>query len=72
MNKAGERSFTDRTGVTIRATAYTSHWRGDFPAPGTYEDGGVAAINRLSASDQAALEAILPAPPALGEEAPCR
>jgi hypothetical protein len=72
MNKAGERSFTDRTGVTIKATAYTSHWRDDFPAPGTYEDGGVAAIDRLSATDQAALEAILPAPPALAEEMPCR
>jgi hypothetical protein len=47
MNKAGERSFFDRTGIVITPTQYTSFWRDDFPARGTYEDHGVAGINRL-------------------------
>jgi hypothetical protein len=72
MNKAGERSFSDRTGITLVPTPYSSIWRDDFPAPGTYEDGSVAAINRLAPSDQAVLDRILPVPPALADEPPCR
>jgi hypothetical protein len=72
MNKAGERSFLDRTGIVIKPTQYTSFWRDDFPAPGTYEDRGVAAINLLPPEGQAVLDRILPVPPALAEEPPCR
>jgi hypothetical protein len=72
MNKAGERSFSDRTGVTLVPTQYSSLWRDDFPAPGTYEDRGVAAINGLPPEGQAVLDRILPVPPALGEAPPCR
>jgi hypothetical protein len=72
MNKAGERSFTDRTGVVLVATAQGSVWRDDFPAPGTYEDHGAAAIDRLPADAQAVIDDILPVPPALREEPPCR
>ncbi len=71
MNRGGDRSFTDRTGVVIKPTPYASIWRGDFPAPGTYEDHGVEAINRMAPDEQAVLAEILPAPPALGEVAPC-
>jgi hypothetical protein len=72
MNKAGERSFSDRTGITLTATPYSSTWRDDFPAPGTYEDHGVTAINRMPPEEQAVLDRILPVPPGLAEEAPCR
>jgi hypothetical protein len=72
MNKAGERSFSDRTGLVIVPTQYASAWRDDFPAPGTYEDHGVEAINPLPPEGQAVLDRILPVPPALAEEAPCR
>jgi hypothetical protein len=71
MNKAGERSFSDRTGVTIVPTATTSYWRDDFPDKASYEDGGVDAINRLPPEGQAVLDRILPVPPALREVAPC-
>jgi len=71
MNKAGERSFTDRTGVVIKATQYASFWRDDFPAPGTYEDHGIAAIDRLPPDGQAVLDRILPVAPALAETPPC-
>jgi hypothetical protein len=71
MNKAGERSFADRTGMSIVPTAYASYWRDDFPAPGTYEDHGVDAINRLPPDAQAILDRILPVPPALPEMPPC-
>jgi hypothetical protein len=71
MNKAGERSFSDRTGMSIVPTAFASYWRDDFPAPGTYEDHGVDAINRLPPDAQAILDRILPVPPALPETPPC-
>jgi hypothetical protein len=71
MNKAGERSFTDRTGVVIEPTQYASYWRSDFPAAGTFEDRGLAAINRLPDDGQAVLDRILPVPPALAEDVPC-
>ncbi len=71
MNKAGERSFTDRTGVTIKPTQYASFWRADFPAPGTYQDDGIAAIDRLPPDGQAVLDRILPVAPALAEALPC-
>ncbi len=71
MNKAGERSFADRTGIAIVPTAYASAWRDDFPAPGTYEDRGVSAVNGLPPDGQAVLDGILPVPPTLGEEAAC-
>ncbi|MFT3764702.1 MAG: hypothetical protein QM820_04175 [Minicystis sp.] len=67
MNKAGERSFLDRTGILIKPTQYASYWRDDFPAPGTYEDRGVEAINRLPPDGRAVLDRILPVPPALPE-----
>ncbi len=72
MNKAGERSFFDRTGVVIKPTQYTSYWRDDFPAPGTYEDQGVGAVDALPPEGQAVLDRILPVPPALAELAPCK
>jgi hypothetical protein len=72
MNKAGERSFTDRTGIAIVPTAYSSFWREDFPAPGTFEDRGVAGIDRLPPEGQQVLDRILPVPPALREAAPCQ
>jgi hypothetical protein len=71
MNKAGERSFTDRTGLVVLPTPYASIWRDDLPTPGTWEDHGVEAINRLPADGQAVLDRILPVPPALGEEPSC-
>jgi hypothetical protein len=71
MNKAGERSFSDRTGIAIVPTQYSSIWRDDFPAPGTYEDHGVDAINRVAPDGQAVLDRILPVPPALEEEKGC-
>jgi hypothetical protein len=71
MNKAGERSFLDRTGVALRPTATSSFWRDDFPAPGTYEDHGTAAIDRLPPDAQAVLDEILPVAPALAELRPC-
>jgi hypothetical protein len=71
MNRGGERSFSDRTGVTLRATALSSTWRDDFGAPGTYEDRGVAAVNHLSSEDQAVIDRILPVPPALVEAGAC-
>ena len=52
-------------------TQYTSAWRDDFPAPGTYEDHGVGAINRIAPDGQAVLDRILPVPPALEEERAC-
>jgi hypothetical protein len=70
MNKGGERSFSDRTGIVIKATQYSSTWRDDFPAPGTYEDLGVSAINTLAPDEQEVMGRILPA--ALAEEAACR
>jgi hypothetical protein len=72
MNKAGERSFTDRTGIAIVPTAYASFWREDFPAPGTFVDHGVEGIDRLPPEGQEVLDGILPVPPALREAAPCR
>ena len=72
MNKAGERSFTDRTGIAIVPTAISSFWRDDFPAPGTFEDRGVAGIDRLPPDGQEVLDRILPVPPALAEATPCR
>jgi hypothetical protein len=71
MNKAGERSFYDRTGILIKPTQYSSVVREDFPAPGTYEDHGVEAINRLPPDGQAVLDRILPVPGALVAAAPC-
>jgi hypothetical protein len=72
MNKAGERSFTDRTGMVIVPTAYSSIWRDDFPAPGTFEDRGVEGIDRLPPDGQEVLDRILPVPPALAEATGCR
>lgn len=71
MNKAGERSFFDRTGILIKPTQYSSVVREDFPAPGSYEDHGVEAINRLPPDGQAVLDRILPVPGALAPEVPC-
>ncbi|APR86674.1 hypothetical protein A7982_12023 [Minicystis rosea] len=71
MNKAGERSFSDRTGIVIKPTQYSSYFREDFPKPGTYEDRGVEAVNRLPPDGQAVLDRLLPVPPALAEAAPC-
>lgn len=71
MNRGGDRSFADRTGIAITPTPHASWWRDDFPAPGTYEDHGVEAINRLPPDGQAVLDRILPVPPALREEAAC-
>lgn len=71
MNKAGERSFLDRTGILIKPTQYSSTVREDFPAKGSYEDHGVEAINRLSPEGQAVLDRILPVPGALAAEVPC-
>jgi hypothetical protein len=71
MNKGGDRTFFDRTGVVITPTQYTSFWREDFPAPGTYEDQGVVAVNALPLDGQAVLDRILPVPPALAESPPC-
>jgi hypothetical protein len=71
MNKAGERSLDARTGVVVKPGPY-GPVTGDFPAPGTYEDLGVDAINRLPPDGQAVLDRILPVPPALAEVPPCR
>jgi len=71
MNKAGERGFLDRTGVVIEPTQYTSFWREDFPAPGTYEDRGPEGVDQLPPDAQAVLDDILPVAPALAEVAPC-
>lgn len=71
MNKAGERSFEDRTGIRIKPTQYSSVTREDFPGKGTYEDHGVEAINRIPPDGQAVLDRILPVPGALAPELPC-
>jgi hypothetical protein len=71
MNKAGERSFLDRTGILIKPTQYSSTVREDFPAQGSFEDHGVEAINRLPPDGQAVLDRILPVPGALAPEVPC-
>ncbi len=71
MNKAGERSFQDRTGILIKPTQYSSAVREDFPTPGSYEDQGVEAINRLPSDGQAVLDRILPVPGALAGEVAC-
>jgi hypothetical protein len=70
MNKAGERSFSARTGIVLAPGQYAA-WRDDFPRPGTYEDHGARAINRLPPEAQAVLDRILPVPPALSAMIPC-
>jgi hypothetical protein len=70
MNNAGERSFTARTGIVLKPAPY-GIVRADFPAPGSYEDRGVAALNRLSPYAQSVLDRLLPVPPALARYAPC-
>jgi hypothetical protein len=71
MNKAGERSFSERTGIVLKPGQYSAAGRDDFPGPGTYQDHGIEGINRLPPEGQAVLDRILPVPPALAPDPPC-
>lgn len=72
MNKAGERSFLDRTGILIKPTPYSSAVREDFPAKGWFEDHGAEAVNRLSPEGHAVLDRIPPVPGAVAVVPPAR
>jgi hypothetical protein len=57
MNNGFQRSFLQRTGIEITD-------RPNFPAPGSYRDGGIAAIGGLLTVNQARIDGVFPVPPA--------
>ncbi|HEU5135087.1 MAG TPA: hypothetical protein VFU13_08085 [Steroidobacteraceae bacterium] len=58
LNSGSERNWLQRTAIEILDLA-------NFPRPGSYRDGGVAAISSLQAGNQAKVDSVFPVPPAL-------
>jgi hypothetical protein len=58
LNRGGERNWLQRTAIEILDPV-------NFPSPGSFRDGGVAAISGLQQANQGKIDGVFPVPPAL-------
>lgn len=57
MNPGSDLGITDRTGIVVTDNT-------NFPAPGSFDDQGFAAMARVTATTQAVIDRFFPVPPA--------